>query len=209
MMKWGTSWIKQSTPEFCTDGMWNLCQEKCIGWQGDYIEKQVCQFVPTMLYFQFMCQYIVSFSGYLTVCITYHSLPMELQFWLIQYWYMHIQWLFCQETQTHFSNFPWMYGFLMKMYMAKAYVYWSRTHAPLKEMDSTCYLETQQPSRCVAECRVTVGDTNMYPVEQHVFKDEAWFRLSGYVNSQNMRVGRTEPAWTSHRENWGVVCLFL
>ena len=36
-----TSWIKQRTPEFFTDGMRKLVLrwEKCIEWQGDYVEK--------------------------------------------------------------------------------------------------------------------------------------------------------------------------
>jgi len=48
-----TSWIKQKTPEFFTDGMCKLvlCWEKCIEWQGDYVKKYVCQFVAKILYF--------------------------------------------------------------------------------------------------------------------------------------------------------------
>jgi len=71
-----TSWIKQRTPEFFIDGMRKLVLrwEKYIERQGDYIEKLVCQFVAKILYFTSyfrLLKYVVSFSRYFTVCITY------------------------------------------------------------------------------------------------------------------------------------------
>jgi hypothetical protein len=70
------SWIRQSTPEFFIDGMFKLVLrwEKCIERQGDYVEKYVCQFVAKILYFSSffgLFKYMVSFSRYFTVCITY------------------------------------------------------------------------------------------------------------------------------------------
>jgi hypothetical protein len=71
-----TSWIRQRTLEFFTDSMRKLvsCSEKCTECQGYYVEKQVCQFVAKILYFSssfHLFKYIVSFSRYFSVCITY------------------------------------------------------------------------------------------------------------------------------------------
>jgi hypothetical protein len=71
-----TSWIKQRTPELFIDGMRKLVLrwEKCIERQGDYAEKKVCQSVAKILYFISyfrLFKYMVSFSRYFTVCITY------------------------------------------------------------------------------------------------------------------------------------------
>ena len=73
-----TSWIKQRTSQFFTDGMRKLVLrwEKCIERQGDYVKKKVCQFVAKILYFTsyfHLFKYMVSFSRYLTVCITYQQ----------------------------------------------------------------------------------------------------------------------------------------
>jgi len=71
-----TSWIKQRTPEFFIDGMRKLVLgwEKCIERQGDYVEKEVYQFVAKILYFTSyfrLFKYMVPFSRNFTVCITY------------------------------------------------------------------------------------------------------------------------------------------
>jgi hypothetical protein len=71
-----TSWIKQRTPEFFTDGMRKLVLRwgKCIERQGAYVEKYICQFVAKIIYFTsyfHLFKYMISFSIYFTVCITY------------------------------------------------------------------------------------------------------------------------------------------
>jgi hypothetical protein len=73
-----TSWIKQRTPEFFIDGNRKLVLglEKCTERQSDYVEEKVCQFVAKMLYFTSyfrLFKYMVSFSRYFTLCITYQT----------------------------------------------------------------------------------------------------------------------------------------
>jgi hypothetical protein len=58
----------------------DLSWEKYIERQGDYVEKQLCQFVAKILYFTYcfrLFNYMVYFSRYFTVCITYRPYPVH------------------------------------------------------------------------------------------------------------------------------------
>ena len=79
MMKWSKLWRRGSNKELLNSSLTacvNLFYfgKKCIERQGDYVEKEICQFVAKILYFTSyfrLFKYMVSFSRYFTVCITY------------------------------------------------------------------------------------------------------------------------------------------